>query len=132
MTSGEHQQTPSADVLLAAAHARAVERVKLTGSTVTIPLPSTGTVKIALWRVLAIVLAIISVPFVLWGIFTVSWHIASLYFERLSPGHDPRDAALNAIITSPHARELSIRHGKSRAMVLMRQKRRSWHHHWYQ
>jgi hypothetical protein len=127
MMSGEHQQTPSADVLLAAAHARAVERVKLTGSTVTIPLLSVRRVKIASWRVLAI----ISMPFVLWGIFAASWHMTSLFFEPLTPGHDPRDAALHALTTSPHprGRGFSIRRSKSRAMIAMRRKGRSWHHH---
>jgi hypothetical protein len=130
MTSAEHQQTPSADVLLAAAHARAVERVKLAERTVSIPLLSARTIKIRLWRVLGIVFAIISMPFVFWGIFIASWHIASLFFEPLSPGHDPRDAALNAIITSPHPRGREVlRRGKSHAMIAMRRKGRSWHHH---
>jgi hypothetical protein len=134
MTEGEHEQTPSADVLLAAAHARAVERVKLTERTITVPLPSARTIKIAPWRVLGIVLAIIAMPFVLWGVVAASWHIVSLFVEPSSPGHDPRDAALSAIIASPQprGREFSIRHSKSRSMIAMRRKGRSWHHHLHQ
>jgi hypothetical protein len=83
MTYGERQQIPT-DALLAAARMQA-EQTR--APRITIPLPSARAVKTVAWWTLGIALGICAMPFVLWGLSSVAWAIAALFYPPQGSAH---------------------------------------------